>query len=72
MKLPTAEKWVDRAVGIWKVFGEWKTPDGKVYAVDVASTDGDVFTELPLDVAGRVVAAHDSFREELYKILCRE
>lgn len=58
------EKYVDIHAGVWFIFGE--RHDG---TVDVADQLRDIFTGLPRDVAEKVVAAQDKFREELYQIL---
>lgn len=65
MNIPMREKYVDEAVGIYMVFGEYA--DGRV---DVSDQRRDVFTALPRDVAEKVVEAQDRFREELYRLLC--
>jgi hypothetical protein len=59
------ENSIDRRIGVWHVFGEHA--DG---TVDVSDGSRDVFTELPRDIADKVIAAHDYFREELYRLLC--
>lgn len=58
------QKIVDERVGVWKVFGEH--PDG---TVDVTDNDHDVFVSMPRELADRVIAAHDLFRDHLYEIL---
>ena len=65
MKLPMREKYVDEAIGIYCVFSTHA--DG---TVDVSDGNRDVFNGLPRDVADKVVAAHDAFSKELYKLLC--
>lgn len=65
MKLPTREKYVDEAVGVFIEFGV-----GSDGTVDVHALGRDVFEGLPKDVAQKVIEAHDRFREELYVILC--
>lgn len=65
-KLPMLEKWVDKAVGVWFVFGVNRTDQ----TVDISDGRDDVFTGLPPEVARLAIAAHDRFREELYRILC--
>lgn len=64
MNVPMREKYVDARVGIWFIFGQ---SDG---AADISDGTDDVFTSLPIDVADRVIAAHDEFRGKLYEILC--
>jgi len=66
MKLPMREKYVDEVVGLYTVFGVHEDR-----SVDVSDGSRDVFTGLPLDVAEKVIAAHDEFREKLYEILTK-
>lgn len=65
MNVPMRQKYVDETVGVWIIFGEHM--DG---TVDVSDQRRDVFEGLPRDVAEKVCAAHDEFREKLYAILC--
>jgi hypothetical protein len=65
MTRPWLEKRIDERVGLWKIFGEH--PDGMV---DVDDGTSDIFIAIPRDQAERAVAAHDRFREELYRIFC--
>lgn len=67
MFLPMLEKRVDAKVGMYFLFGE----DPKTKLVDISNGTDDVFTGLPVDVAIKVIEAHDKFREELYSILCK-
>jgi hypothetical protein len=60
------EKYVDEAVGIYRGWGTHL--DG---SVDVSGGQCTVFVGLPRDVAEKVIAAHDEFREKLYTLLCK-
>lgn len=66
MKIPMLQKYVDEAVGVFFILGI----DGTGGGVYINDGQKDVFTSLPLDVAYKVVIAHEEFREKLYKILC--
>lgn len=64
MKVPMREKYVDEVVGVWNVFG---SRDG---GVDISDGNRDVFREIPLERAEKIVIAQAEFREKLYTILC--
>ncbi len=59
------EKRIDKCVPDWYIFGENKSEG----TVDIAQQDGDVFQELPKDIAEKVIEAHDRFKKELYQLL---
>jgi hypothetical protein len=66
MKPFASERTIDKAVGIWFVFGE--NPGNQT--VDISDgRDDTLFSGLPRDVAERMVDAQEEFREKLYRIV---
>ena len=63
--LPVKEKYIDKIVGIWFIFGEYE--DG---CVDIIDVNADIIEHIQLDKANLIIKAQKEFREELYKILC--
>ena len=62
------EKYIDEKVGgIWFIFGEHK--DGKV---DLANSDGDIFTHLTKEQADKIIEARVKFLKSLYSIIGSE
>lgn len=55
----------DRPVAPWFEFG--RSPDGTL--VDLADTEGDVFTNVPAAKAAEIVKLREKFLEDLVKIL---
>lgn len=65
MKLPIRQKYVDELLGApWFIFGEG--PQG----VDVSNGNRDILTQIPKDLAVKVIAAHERFMKEVYGLLC--
>lgn len=58
------EKYIDEAVGLYFIYGEY--PDG---TVDISNGRDDVFKAIPRDLAEMIVSSQATFREELYYIL---
>lgn len=65
MKIPTSEKCVDEVIGVWSELGI--AEDG---TLNINDGTCDVFQDIPTDIALKVVAAHDEFRQKLYDLLC--
>lgn len=59
------EKYIDRKVGIWFIFGHHAEDDN---LVDINNGREDVFVGIPIEKARRAVEAQEDFREKLYRI----
>lgn len=67
MKIPMKEKYVDEAFPDIFIYGKSEEEQ-----VDLSSTKEMTIMSLPEDAAKKVVAAHQKFKQELYRILCYE
>lgn len=65
MNIPMRPKYVDEAVGVWFIFGEYADGD-----VDVSDGTRDVFMKIPRPLAERLIEDHAEFRRRLYGKLC--
>ena len=66
MLIPMRPKYIDEAVGIWFIFGTNPENGG----VDISDGNNDVFTDIPYEIALKLVEVQNEFRNKLYSILC--
>ena len=65
MKYPMREKYLDKIVPPWFIFGIHPGTD----KVDISDSNRDVFTEMPEELAKQVIELRDEFKLKLYNLI---